>query len=218
MITLRGFQWGFILLAWLILGSAAPAQEKADKAAARKVHDAANTQFESIVERFVTFFKSRRQLLYHYERKKDQKAIAYLVEVNCTAVTYKVDSNVQSADTTHRAEILLTLEKVTNRSCGDVSGQTAFGQPDGFSTVDAALGSARRECFKRPGQMKAVQTRLQFVYSGGVWRFETAQSPTTGEADLQLMLALGMPAAPAIPLVSAEAQARNVPWAALITR
>jgi hypothetical protein len=173
-------------------------ENEIDTAAVKADYDRVYASFEPVVDKFVAFFQVKQKLLYKFEYAKSKSGFAaYIIEYTCREVNYGV-SNTNKPEVPYVANILLTISKRDNRSCGNTANVTILGPPAGWDTVEDALTNNKGTCFKTlTGEIKSV-ARLNFEYKNRRWEFKNAQIEGGKEPESAISLALGKVTPPAM--------------------
>ena len=193
-----------------------PAENEIDTAAVKAEYNRVYASFEPIVNKFVAFFQVKQKLLYKFEYPKSKSGFAaYLIEYTCKEVNYRV-SNTNNTRVPYVGNILLTISKRDNRSCGNTASETIFGPPAGWDNLKDALDNNKGTCFKTiTGAIKSG-VRLNFDYQNGRWEFKNALIEGGKEPETAISLALGKIIAPAMEISEPAAADFNQKWRALV--
>lgn len=187
-----------------------------DTAAVKAEYERAYASFEPIVNKFAAFFQVKQKLFYKFEYAKSKSGNAsYIIEYTCKEVNYGV-SNTNNPQVPYLGNVLLTISKRDNRSCGNTASETILGPPAGWDNPEAALANDKETCFKSVTGAIKSQVRINFEFKNGRWEFTNAVTEGGKEPEHAISLALGKVTAPALEITEAAALEFNRKWSALV--
>lgn len=206
----------FLTCLFLMFTFPALSQEAADSAAVKAEHSRVQASFETVVDKFVAFFQTKQKLVYKFEYAKSKSGYAaYIIEYTCKEVNYGVTST-NTPRTGYTANVILTVSKRDNRSCGNTASETILGPPAGWDNIEDALSNNKESCFKSFTKAVQSQIRLNFDYKNDHWEFKNVTVENSNEPEAALSAALGKVVEPAMEITDPAAVKFNQKWLTLI--